>query len=549
MSNSDLDSSRLIETRRSTAARLFFLALLAVAQLPFLAFLFDPLAINNTDATWLHARAILREGVPIAVFFVFAMAIILTPKYTSVLADFESNKSTQFWQWIALNLVSFAVLSFLTVRLNYVGSSVSAPPWTLFGLWTLGVIALYPMLAFALAPWSFWCRTIQKYRWEIVLAAGTATFVQTAAILSRQSWNILSEATFRVSTGILKLYESDVYVDASARVIGANGFKVNIAAACSGYEGIGLVLGFLCIYMFIFRKELRFPNVYIVLPIGAVAIWCLNSVRIAMLVSIGAHFSEDVAIAGFHSQAGWLMFLIVTVGIMIATHKVSYFRAQGPATVAAPPPPAFKEAVFLLAPFLALLASGILTAAFQAEGEGQWLYSLRVAAISIVLLLGWRYYVTIDFRAGLTPVILGLVVGAAWIATDPGRDEVSSLEVWLSTLPTTALVAWLFLRVLGTALLVPLAEELAFRSYIHRKLVDNSFETVRDSAFTWKAFVISSVLFGLIHERWLAGALAGTVFAIALYRSGKIGGAIVAHIIANALIATWAITFNQWSLF
>jgi exosortase/archaeosortase family protein len=49
-----------------------------------------------------------------------------------------------------------------------------------------------------------------------------------------------------------------------------------------------------------------FPKAFVVLPIGIGAIWLLNTARVAALVSLGAHVSPEVAIGGFHSQAGWI---------------------------------------------------------------------------------------------------------------------------------------------------------------------------------------------------------------------------------------------------
>ena len=66
--------------------------------------------------------------------------------------------------------------------------------------------------------------------------------------------------------------------------------------------------------------------------------------------------------------------------------------------------------------------------------------------------------------------------------------------------------------------------------------------------FTWVSFIVSSVMFGLMHGRWLAGILAGMAFAIALYRKGQLSDAIVAHGVANALIAANVLLFDQWSL-
>src|SRR2546425_434021 len=62
----------------------------------------------------------------------------------------------------------------------------------------------------------------------------------------------------------------------------------------------------------------------------------------------------------------------------------------------------------------------------------------------------------------------------------------------------------------------------AFRGYLIRKLVSPAFETVRPGHFTWLSFVASSLLFGALHGRWLAGTLAGMAYAAALYRRGPV---------------------------
>lgn len=101
---------------------------------------------------------------------------------------------------------------------------------------------------------------------------------------------------------------------------------------------------------------------------------------------------------------------------------------------------------------------------------------------------------------------------------------------------------------LGSTITVPLAEELAFRGYLMRKLVRRNFESVPLTHFTWLSFAASSILFGLLHDRWFAGTIAGMAYALAVYRRGQLGDAIVAHATTNALIATWVIAGGNWSL-
>ena len=48
--------------------------------------------------------------------------------------------------------------------------------------------------------------------------------------------------------------------------------------------------------------------------------------------------------------------------------------------------------------------------------------------------------------------------------------------------------------------------------------------------------------------RWLAGTVAGMVYALAVYRRGSLGDAVVAHAVTNALIAATVLCFGAWGL-
>jgi CAAX prenyl protease-like protein len=106
---------------------------------------------------------------------------------------------------------------------------------------------------------------------------------------------------------------------------------------------------------------------------------------------------------------------------------------------------------------------------------------------------------------------------------------------------------WLVFRVLGAVITVPVAEELAFRGFLTRRLIAADFTAVPASRFTWVSFLISSVLFGALHGCWVAGTLAGMLYTLALYRRGRLADAIVAHATTNALIAACVIIGGQWS--
>ena len=112
-------------------------------------------------------------------------------------------------------------------------------------------------------------------------------------------------------------------------------------------------------------------------------------------------------------------------------------------------------------------------------------------------------------------------------------DADSGTVAGLRTLAPAWAAVWLGFRVLGAVLTVPLVEELAFRGYVFRRLSGTDPEGLE--RFPWWPLVASSVLFGALHGRWLAGTLAGMGYALAFNRRGRMGDADGGHMTMLAL--------------
>ena len=96
-------------------------------------------------------------------------------------------------------------------------------------------------------------------------------------------------------------------------------------------------------------------------------------------------------------------------------------------------------------------------------------------------------------------------------------------------------------------LVIPLVEELAFRGFLLPWLVSPDFEKVDPRAWTWPAVILSSLAFGAIHEHWVLGTLAGVAFAAARLYRGRLSDAVLAHALANAVVAAGALS-GRWGL-
>lgn len=102
-------------------------------------------------------------------------------------------------------------------------------------------------------------------------------------------------------------------------------------------------------------------------------------------------------------------------------------------------------------------------------------------------------------------------------------------------------------RLIGAVLVVPLMEELFWRSFALRFLIRSDFKSVPLGRFTWFSFFLGSVAFGIEHHRWLVGILAGMVYAGLLYRSKNLFSPILSHMITNFTLGIYVLLTQQWS--
>jgi exosortase E/protease (VPEID-CTERM system) len=373
----------------------------------------------------------------------------------------------------------------------------------------------------------------------------------------------MQTASFLGVKRLLGFFFTGVVSDPTNHVLGTKGFVVQIAGQCSGIDGLALMLSLTVGWLVYTRRELRMGRALLLVPVSLMAIWLLNLVRITALIAIGNAGYGTVAVGGFHSEAGWILFSCVALGFLLVVNSVSWFRIVRPTTAIGDSAPeaslgvladANEAAVYLL-PFLAILAAGLVSVAVSDGFE--WLYGLRLLAAAAVFYAYRREYRQMDWRFGWLGPVAGVVVFALWIGLDrwlgnraPAGDvPLTSVSEGLARLSSGQRAAWIAARVAAAVVTVPAAEELAFRGYLARRLMSVDVETVPFASLSLIAVLGSSLAFGALHGRmWLAGMLAGVVFALVAKLRGRLGEAVAAHATANLLIAVWVFARGDYSL-
>lgn len=485
-----------------------------------------PLALLRASGAWL-----MRWAVASALVFAFLVWLRRSAPATGVFQP----------AWLAAHVAAAAGF-FGVSRALYGGVWTTGTAVLMWGALGAATAATAACLALAPAVWRAW---LWQSRRLLALAAGAGALACAAGIAARLLWQPAAALTFQLVKFQLACLTSDMILQPERLRLGTQRFTVIISPECSGLEGMGLFLVFGLLWLLVFRDELRFPQAWLLIPLGLLASYLLNAGRIFALLLIGHAGFKDIAIRGFHSQAGWIAFCAIAFGLLLGARRLPWFSRH--ATTAVAPEEGYPAAPYLV-PFMALMAAGILAQALTAHFE--WFYPLRVVAAAAALWMFRRPYRSLDFRFGWDALAAGAAVFVLWIATDPTPVSAQSgppPEFTGAALPVQ--IAWIAARLFGAVFTVPVAEELAFRGFGLRRLVAESFEDVRWNQWTWPALLISSIAFGLLHGAfWPAGMAAGAAYAAVAIRRNRIGEAIGAHAMTNALLAGYVLVTGSWHL-
>ena len=526
--------------------REFALVALLIGEILYLTVTFDTQSLERIPSAWTRflgwSPQYLRIGISVTVLTL----LLGGRRFIAAVTRYEGRHQSAPLLPLAVHAGAFVGLIWVSGILFAAGSAVAAHPGRWTAAWCLSGAVLIGSWALAVFPADHWRAIVVEHRrvigWGI--AAGLMTWA--SGFLTEGAWTVLARYTFGVVTWMLRAIYPDVVSQPDLLRVGTSTFRVVIAPACSGYKGVGLILTFLGIYLFLFRKELRFPGALVLLPIGAVAIWILNAVRIVALIVIGSSGWREVALGGFHSQTGWLVFNAVGLTFVAAISRGGYFTSPSRQPTVATASEGIDSTTAFLGPFVAMLAAAMVTRAFAAGLD--WLYPVRIAVAAFVIWRCWPAYANLRWSGSFGALAIGIATFVVWMAMLPG--DLTGREAWPAALQSSSWgTAWLVWRVIGYVAVAPLAEELAFRGYATRRLIRADIDRVPVGAFSWLSFVGSSLLFGALHGRlWFAGTVAGLAFACALYRRRSFGDAVLAHATTNGLIACYVLATGRWSV-
>jgi len=183
-------------------------------------------------------------------------------------------------------------------------------------------------------------------------------------------------------------------------------------------------------------------------------------------------------------------------------------------------------------------------------------YPIRAAITLVVLLLVSRRNMELRPTRPAASIGIGLVVFAVWIGPD---TLFGYRHYWLFENAITGTVgvtlpaglqrsaAFLLTRAAGSTLLVPVIEEMFWRAWLMRWLINHDFQSVPLGAYLPSAFWITAALFASEHgPYWEVGLAAGVVFNWWMVRTKSLADCILAHSVTNGALAAYVVAAGAW---
>ena len=221
--------------------------------------------------------------------------------------------------------------------------------------------------------------------------------------------------------------------------------------------------------------------------------------------------------------------------------------------------PFSRSALVRVVPFVVFMALLALRGLAPLDGswgfDPRWVYAVTVGVVTGLMVWWWREYGELarqtlpTLRETAVAVAVGALVFVLWIHLDASwmTLDVGAVGPFVP-LDAQGRIDWplLAVRWLGATLMVPVMEELFWRSFLMRWLQQPAFEGLDPRRVGLRAIVLSTFVFVLAHPLWLAATVAGLAYAWLYVRFGRLWVPVIAHAVTNGMLGVWVVATGNW---
>ncbi|MGH8046063.1 MAG: CAAX prenyl protease-related protein [Chthoniobacterales bacterium] len=214
-----------------------------------------------------------------------------------------------------------------------------------------------------------------------------------------------------------------------------------------------------------------------------------------------------------------------------------------------------------VAPFaLFILGFGLIDAVHWVAGKSDllllakpeyWVYPLQTLVCAAVLIVFWKNYDFGSQRGVLLAIGVGLAAIVIWVSPQVFFGQKPRLEGFDPTVfnaDRTLYGATVLSRFARLVLVVPLIEEIFWRGFLQRYLIDERFQTVTIGKYTPLSFWGVVLGFTLVHAPvdYPAAAVTGALYGWLTVRTKSLLAPVIAHAVTNLALGIFIMKTGQW---
>lgn len=180
------------------------------------------------------------------------------------------------------------------------------------------------------------------------------------------------------------------------------------------------------------------------------------------------------------------------------------------------------------------------------------IYIAKSIIVGLILLHFREKYSEINLSASFKDtciaVALGVIVFILWINITWDFAIIGSPRANnpYKLISKEAFYIAIFFRIFGSAIVVPVMEELFWRSFVIRWIDNHNFTSIPIGTFSVTSFFTTVLLFGSEHSLWLAGIIAGILYNLLLYYRRSIFLCIISHAVTNFILGIYVLYSGRW---
>jgi CAAX prenyl protease-like protein len=195
--------------------------------------------------------------------------------------------------------------------------------------------------------------------------------------------------------------------------------------------------------------------------------------------------------------------------------------------------------------------------------EYEKICALKGLVVAIVLWVFRREYPPFATKGLLLATIAGGVGCVVWIALDQVQAAIPGMQAFLEILmhggrtgynpgasqaPPAWRIAFVGVRIIELAVIVPVMEEVFWRGFLARYLLADDFRHAPQGAFTPMSFTIVTLAFATVHPEFLAAIAWGAMINLLYRRTANLWACVVMHGVTNGMLAGYILATGTWRL-